>query len=161
MPSADWNSVWSFTVSPIELIVRGTAVYWFLFLVFRFLVRRDVGSIAIADVLLLVIVADAIQNAMAGGYDSVTDGLVLVSTIVAWNMIIDWASFRFTPVRRVLQPPPLALVRNGRVLARNLAKERISRDELDAKLREQGIDRLDQVRSAWMESDGAVSVIRQ
>lgn len=161
MPAADWTSVWSLSVSPIELAVRGTAVYWFLFLVFRFLVRRDVGSIAIADMLLLVIVADAIQNAMAGGYDSVSDGVVLVSTIVAWNLLIDWASFRFAPLRRVLQPRPLALVQDGRVLAHNLAKERLSREELDARLREKGIDSLEQVRSAWMESDGVVSVIRR
>ena len=72
-------------MNPLELVLRGTAVYWALFLLFRFLLRRDAGSLGIADILLLVLIADASQNAMAGGYDSVGDGLVLIATIAGWN----------------------------------------------------------------------------
>ena len=65
----------------LELFVRGTVVYWFLFLAFRFLLRRNVGALGVADILLLVIVADASQNAMAGQYSSVTEGALLLLTI--------------------------------------------------------------------------------
>src|SRR5262245_52433496 len=68
-------------VSVPELVVRGTAVYWFLFLLFRFVLRRDVGQLGVADVLLLVLVADASQNAMSGSYTTITEGFVLVATI--------------------------------------------------------------------------------
>lgn len=66
-----WRALFALSVPPVELVVRGTAIYWFLFLIFRVVLRRNVGAVAIADVLLLVIVADAAQNAMAGDYKSI------------------------------------------------------------------------------------------
>ena len=82
----DWAGLFRFEMNPLELVVRGSLMYWFIFLLFRFLLRRDVGSIAIADILLLVLIADASQNALAGGYTSVTEGCVLVATIAGWLM---------------------------------------------------------------------------
>lgn len=143
-----------------EIVLRGTLVYWFLFLIFRFIVRRDVGSVAIADVLLLVLIADASQNAMAGGYKTVSEGALLVATIVSWNYLLDWASFRFEWVRRLAEPPPLPLVWRGRILYRNLRKEFLPVEELKAHLRQKGIEDLSQVKAAYMESDGSLSVIR-
>lgn len=81
----------------------------------RFVLRRDAGSIGLADILLLVLIADASQNAMAGDYKTVADGVVLVSTIVGWNWLTDWASFRYPAVRRFTEAPPLVLVRRGRI----------------------------------------------
>ena len=149
------------TVAPWELMVRGTLTYWFLFCVFRFVLRRDVGSIGIADVLLLVLIADASQNAMSGGYETITDGAILVSTIVGWNWFLDWASFHSKAVRRIVEPPALWLVRNGQVHHRNLRREFISMDELQAQLRLNGVEDLAKVRSARMESDGQISVIKK
>lgn len=156
----DWASLFAFKVSPLELIVRGTLMYWFLLLVFRFVVRRDVGAVGIADILLLVIVADASQNALAGAYTSISEGCVLVGTLIAWNYTLDWAGYRFQPVRRLLEPPPLLLIRQGRVMHRNLRSEHLSMDELMAQLRLNGVDRVEQVRKAYMESDGAISVLK-
>lgn len=156
----DIPSLLELSVNPWELVVRGTLMYWFLFLLFRFVLRRDVGSIAVADVLLLVLIADASQNAMAGGYETVTDGVVLVVTIAGWNWLFDWASFRFAWVRRILAARPLQLVVDGKLQRRNLRKEMISQEELMAALREQGIDALDKVRLVTMESDGEISVVK-
>ena len=151
--------IFELTVSPWELMARGTLTYWFLFAVFRFVLRRDVGSVGLADVLLLVIIADASQNAMSGGYESVTDGAVLIATIVGWNYLLDWAAFRFDAVRRIAEPPPLTLVRDGRILHRNLRREFISTSELMAQLRINGVDDVAKVRRACMESDGQISVV--
>ncbi len=156
----DWGTVWGLTVSPLELMVRGSAMYLFLFLTFRFLLRRDTGSLGIPDVLLLVIIADAAQNALAGAYQSITDGIVLVSTIIGWNLLIDWLIFRFAVVRTLLQPPALPLIKRGYIIRANLARERMSDEELDAKLREQGVEHLNEVKAAYMEADGSVSVIK-
>jgi uncharacterized membrane protein YcaP (DUF421 family) len=155
-----WSTYFAVTVSPVELIIRGTLVYWFLFLIFRFVMRRDAGTIGIADMLLLVLVADASQNAMAGGYTTVTEGFVLLGTIVGWNWLIDWASFHSPAVARFTTPPAIVLVKHGRVLQRNLRREHLSDAELESKLREQGVERLEDVKVAMMESDGAISVIR-
>ena len=158
--SLDWQALFVPEV-PLEMLVRGTAMYWFLFVLFRVVVRRRVGAVGISDVLLLVIIADAAQNAMAGEYRSVADGMVLVATIVGWNVLIDWATYRSAALERLLEPPPLVLVRNGRILHRHLRMDFISEKELRAKLREHGVTDPAQVAAAYMESDGAVSVIRR
>lgn len=150
-----------FDISPLELIVRGSAMYWFLFLLFRFVLRRDAGSLGIADILLVVLIADAAQNAMAGGYTSVAEGAVLVSTLIGWNWLMDWASYRFNAVRRFLEPPPVVLVRHGRIISRNLRSEMVTVPELMANLRTHGIDKLADVKIARMEPDGEISVIRE
>ena len=149
----------SFKMSPLELIVRGTLMYWFLFLMFRFVLRRDAGSVGIADILLVVLIADASQNAMGGSYETVAEGCVLVSTLVAWNYLLDWASYHWEPVRRFAEPAPLLLIDRGKVQGRNLRRELVTRDELDAQLRQHGVMAPAEVRKAYMESDGKFSVI--
>lgn len=160
LTASELAALFTFTLSPLELIVRGSATYWFLFAIFRFLLRRDVGSLGIADVLLLVIVADASQNAMAGEYTSVADGMVLVSTIVGWNYLLDWAAFRFKAVNKFLEAPPLLLIHHGRVIRRNLRREFLTLDDLLAELRKQGVDGVEGVRACYMESDGQISVLK-
>lgn len=147
-------------VSPLELFVRGSAIYVFLFLLFRFALRRDVGAIGIADVLLVVLIADASQNALSGGYTTVAEGMLLVATIGGWNWVIDWAAFHSDRVARFVIPPPLELVRNGRMKLRNLRSEHMAPSELMSKLRSQGVEDLSEVRVARLEPDGEISVIR-
>jgi uncharacterized membrane protein YcaP (DUF421 family) len=156
----DLGALFGFGLPPLELVLRGSAVYWGLFLLFRFGLRRDTGSLGIADILLLVLIADASQNAMAGGYDSVADGAVLVLTIAGWSWLMDWASWRFNAVRRFAEATPLVLVRRGRLVGRNLRAEHITVPELMAALRAQGVGKLAEVKIARMESDGTISVIR-
>ena len=153
------TSLFQFQMHPLELVIRGTLVYWFLFLAFRFVLRREAGGIGIPDILLVVLVADASQNAMAAEYRSVPEGLVLVSTLLAWNFILDWASYRWDAMRRFVEPPPLLLVRHGRVLHRNLRREFLTLDDLQAQLRMAGVSDIGAVRAAFMESDGSFSVI--
>ena len=147
-------------VSVPELVLRGTLVYWLLFVIFRFILRRDVGAVGIADILLLVIVADAAQNAMSGGYDTVAEGAILVLTIIGWNWLLDFLSYYVPAVRRFSAPQRLLLVQRGVLQRRNLRREYITLEELHAKLREEGIEKLAEVKHAWLEADGQISVIR-
>lgn len=157
----DWAEVFAFGLSPLELFARGTAMYWFLFVIFRFVVRRDVGgSVGVADILILVIVADAAQNALSGQYNSVGDGMVLVATLIFWNVLLDRLGYYFPFVARFTDAPPLLLVLNGRILRRNMRREYITEDELWSQLRQQGVDELAQVRQARLEPDGKFSVVR-
>lgn len=154
------EAVFGMTMSPVEIVIRGTVVYWLLFLIFRFILRRDIGSVTIADVLVLILIADASQNAMAGEYRTVSEGALLIATIVGWNHTLDWASFRSPWVSRLVSPPPLLLVRHGKVLQRNLQQELITTDELLSKLREHGVEDVSRVRKAYMEPDGSISVLK-
>lgn len=160
MHSLDLAEIFRFSLHPAELVIRGTAMYWLLFCIFRFALRRDVGSIGIADVLLIVLIADASQNAMAGEYRSVADGAVLVATLVGWNVLMDWAAFRFDALARVMEAPPLLLIHRGRIVHRNLRREFLKVEELQAELRKQGVDDISRVRAAYMESDGHISVLK-
>lgn len=159
MTLPDWPQLFALSLPALEIVARGSAVYWFVFLVFRFLLRRDAGSLGIADMLLLVLIADASQAGMAGGAHSVTDALLLMSTIIGWNLLIDWLAFRYRPLARLLEPRPLLLIKDGRILYGNLRREMISTTELAAKLRDKGFHKLDRVRRAHLEPDGEISVM--
>lgn len=146
---------------PLEMLVRGTAMYWFLFALFRFVIRRRIGSVGIADILVLVIISDAAQNAMSGEYTTIADGAILVATLIGWTVANDWLTYRFPLAERLLEPPPLLLVRDGRLLRRNLRAELMTEAELRSKLREQGVGELAEVARAYLESDGQLSVTRK
>ena len=157
----DWNQLLTPTMSLGEVILRGTMIYWFIFLLIRFVMKREASPISIADLLVIVIIADAAQNAMAGSYQSVTEGVVLIVTIFFWNYAIDWLGYHFSFFDRLQNLPPLLLVKNGSILKDNLRKELITNDELMSKLREKGITDLSQISEVYMESDGQISVIQK
>lgn len=145
---------------PLHMVLRGTLVYWFLLLVFRFVLRRDVGSLGVADLLFVVLIADASSNAMQGDYKTVADGAVLVTTLLAWNYALDWGSYHSSLIARLVEPPAEPLVKRGRIVHRTLRKELITVDELMGKLREKGVEDLSEVRIARLESDGELSVLK-
>ena len=104
--------------------------------------------------------ADAVQNAMASEYKSITKGLILVATIVSWNILLDWLGHRYPWAGRLVHPPPLLLIRTAGSSARNMRSEMISQDELMSQLREQGVDDVAKVRSCHLEGDGQFSVVK-
>ncbi len=148
------------SVSPLELVTRGTIMYLGLVLTFRFLLRRDVGSMSTADILFVVVVADAAQNALSGEYRSITDGIILVGTLVFWNVALDWLAFHFVTFRRFVEPPVLPLIRDGHWVRRNLRQEWITAEEVRSKLRERGIEDIAEVQVAYLESSGELGVIK-
>ena len=144
-----------------EIILRGSAIYWFLLLLFRFVLRRDAGSLVIADLLFVVLIADASSNAMQGEYRSIAEGFTLLATLAAWNYLLDWASYRSKAVKHLMEPPPQPLVRDGKLVWKALKRNLITEDELKSKLREKGIETMDTIRLAYLESDGQISVLER
>lgn len=159
--SANWHTVFIPAVPLLETVLRGTIMYLALFFLMRFFFRRQAGTVSLTDLLMLLLISEASQNAMSSEHRAVTDGLVLILTIAAWDYALDWLCFRFPRLRPFLRPPPLPLVRNGQLLRRNLQKEMITRDELMSQLREQGIENLSDVHLACLEGDGRISVIKK
>lgn len=125
--------------------------------------RRETGGMGISDLLVVVLVADASQNAMASEYKSITEGLVLVVTIAFWDFFLDWLGYRFTRIERLLRPAPLLLIKNGRLLRQNMKRELIRKEELMGLLREHGIGEreLAGVGKCYLEGDGRISVIKR
>ncbi|HJR81192.1 MAG TPA: YetF domain-containing protein [Anaerolineales bacterium] len=155
----DWKSIFLPDVPLLEIILRGTVMYISLFVLLRVVLKRQTGSLRMTDLLLITLIADASQNAMAGAYTSIPNGIVLVSTIIFWSYAFDWLGYRFAWFRRLSEPPPLTLIQDGKLLRRNLRQELITEDEVKSQLREQGLEDWAQVKEAFMESDGHISVI--
>jgi uncharacterized membrane protein YcaP (DUF421 family) len=147
-------------VPPLELVVRGTIMFLFLFALFRFVLRRDAGSIGLADILVVVVVADAAQNGMAGTYTSITDAFVLLGTIAFWNYLFDWLSFHHRWFARFTEPAPVLLIHHGRMLLPNMQRNMITREELQSHLRQNGVTDVSEVRVAALEPDGHISVVK-
>lgn len=157
----DWKSIFVPDVPLLEIFIRGSITYIALFVLLRVVLKRQTGSIGITDLLLFTLIADAAQNSMSDDYTSFTDGFVLVATIILWNYIFDWLSYKFEWFSHLIEPTPLLLIRNGQLLRRNMRKELITEDELMGQLREQGVDDPAKVKEAYMESDGQFSVVQK
>lgn len=158
-PHIDWGNLFALSANPIEIFLRGSLMFWFLFLIFRFILRRDIGNIGIGDFLFVAIVADASQNAMSSDYRSVTDGFILVASLAFWNYLLDYLSYRSMAIRRFVEPSAMLLVKNGKLQRNNLRRQLITPEEIDAKLRQQGIKTLSDVAEMRLEADGEISVI--
>jgi uncharacterized membrane protein YcaP (DUF421 family) len=148
-------------VSLFEMVVRGVIMYLAMFILLRVVLRGRTGTMTTSDLLVLVIISDAAQNAMSSSYNSITDGIVLVATIVGMSWLFDWLAFHVSFMRRVVHPERKPLVVNGRVIRKSLAQELMTEDELMTQLRLQGAEQIQQVKSAYLEGNGEISVIKR
>lgn len=146
--------------SLLEVIIRGTLIYFFCFAVLR-IIRRGVGQLGITDVLIVVLIADAAQNGMSNDYKSVTEGAVLISTLVFWDYFLDYLGTKSKLVERFIRPPKLLLVKDGKMLARNMKKELLTTEELMSQIRLQGIEDISEVKECYLEGEGSISVIKK
>ena len=154
----DWSGLFLPTIDLVEIFLRGTLVYLFVFFLFRFF-RRQAGDIGMSDLIVVVLIADAASNAMSAEYQSFTEGAVLVATIVFWDFFLDWLSYHVPASRRLLRAGPLLLIKDGELLRRNMKREMVQEDELLAQLRENGISSVSEVKAAHLEENGHLSVI--
>jgi uncharacterized membrane protein YcaP (DUF421 family) len=158
--NVEWRDLFVPTHSIAEMVIRGTLMYLGLFLIFRFIVGRQSSAIGIADILVVVLIADAAQNAFAKDYQSITEGIALVLTIVFWDFLLDWLGYRSRFFARLIRPAPLALVRDGKMLFANMRRELITADELRSQARQQGIADIAAVKMACLEGNGEISFVK-
>lgn len=155
----DWQALFILDTPILEIFIRGTVMYLSLIILMRVILKRQTGGMQTSDLLLIILLADASQNGMAGEYTTITDGLILVITLMFWSYLMDWLAFHSPRFERMMQPSPLALVIRGKIQHRNMRKEFVTKAELMIELREHGIDDLAKVKKAWIENDGKISII--
>lgn len=156
----DWLSVFQLETALLELIVRGSVLYLCILIFMRFMPRRTGGELATMDLIFVVLIADAASNAL-GDYTTVADGIVLITTLMTWNYVINAVSYYSPFIERLVSSPPLQIVRDGRILHRNMRREFITEEELMGHLREHGIDDINDVKVAYVEGEGKISAIRK
>lgn len=111
--SIDWEALLLPDTPLLEIVIRGSVMYLALLALLRFVQRRPSSSMSTTDVLVIVLLADAAQNAMADDYTSLPDGILLVSVIVGWSLVLNWLGYHSRRAEQVLHPPPMELIRDG------------------------------------------------
>jgi len=154
----DLQQVFLPQTSVVELVLRGSLVYFVVVAILRFMPSRQVGGVGIADLLVVVLVATAAQDAMATHDSSITGGLILVTTIIGWSYLFNWVSYKVPHFQRFLNPSPLLLVKDGKISQQNMESGLIHKRELMSQLRQQGVQTLSEVERAYIEGDGRISV---
>lgn len=155
----DWSALFVLEIPLLELFVRGSALYFVLLVLMRFMPRRTGGELATMDLAFLLLIAEAASNAF-GEYTSVAEGLILVVVLMGWNYLINAASYHFRWIEKLVSSRPIEIVRNGQLLRRNMRREFVTEEELMGALRQQGVDSIDQVKSATIEGEGAITVVK-
>ena len=144
-----------------EKIVRAVAVYFFLLLGLRLTGKRQLGQMSSFDLVVLLIISNVMQNAMIGNDNSVLGGFIGAATVLVLNYAVARLVVSRKGFERLIEGAPTLLVHNGKVLERNLRRELLTRDELMAALRRQGILALEEVRVALLEETGAITAVRK
>jgi uncharacterized membrane protein YcaP (DUF421 family) len=150
--------MWNLAIPWWEFIVRGLIVYVFLIGLLRLTGRRQIGQLAPFDLVLLLVLSNAVQNAMNGGDNSVGGGLISATTLVAVNWLVSHATFRNKRLARAIEGRPQVIVHNGRVYRDVMQREQLTQSELDAALRAAGCACVDDVHFAVLENNGQISV---
>lgn len=156
----DWSGMFTPTRSVVEMILRGTIMYFVIVALLRLVVKRQTGGVGRTDILMIVLLAEIAGPGFTAGYVSVVEGTVLVATVLFWSYAVEWFIHRFPKFERFFQPPALLLIKDGRMLPRNMRTELVTKEELMTQLREKGIAEISEVKEACMESDGMISVIK-
>jgi uncharacterized membrane protein YcaP (DUF421 family) len=143
----------------VDIVIRAASIYIVVLVGLRLLGKSHIAQLSIFDFVLILLISNAVQNAMVGSDSSLIGGIVAAGTLIALNFLITSLRVRFRSVDRVFEGNPSLLIHNGRIVVENLHHERITVDELERAIREHGIQHTTDVKVAIMESDGAISVI--
>lgn len=151
--------MWSMAVPWWEFIVRGVAVYLFLLVFLRITGRRQTGQYAPFDLVLLLILSNAVQNSMNAGDNSLIGGLISAATLIACHVLLARLSFRYPRMRHLIDGTPQVLIHQGAVQHTLMAQEQITADDLAAALRANGCLNAHEVERATIETNGQITVV--
>jgi uncharacterized membrane protein YcaP (DUF421 family) len=143
----------------MDIALRAIVLYAFVVFLMRVMGRRELSSLSAIDLVLLIVMGDAIQQGLTQDDYSVTGSLIAVSTIAAVQVVISYLSFRSRRARRVLQGEPIVIVQNGKLIERNVRRERLTEDDVAEEMRAQQIASVEDVEWGILESNGTMSFI--
>ena len=142
-----------------EIVLRGTVVYFVLLVLLRLSGKRTVGQFTPFDLLVLVLLGDAMQGSMIAGDQSLPGGIILVATLLGWNKIVGWLTSRSRRLERAVEGKPVVLARNGHVYGDALDRCNLNIDDLQEAMRNADCGSISRIRMAMLEKDGKISVV--
>ena len=153
--------MWTLSVAWWELIVRSIIVYAFLIVLLRITGKRQVGQLAPFDLVLLLVLSNAVQNAMNGGDNSVIGGIISATTLIALNFFVGWLTYRNKRLEILIEGQPEVLIHNGKLFEKVMARAQLTHHELNAALRQAGCLTVAEVHCAILENNGTITVTQR
>ena len=153
--------MWNMSITWWEFILRGIIIYIFLIILLRVTGKRQIGQMSPFDLVLLLVLSNAVQNSMNGGDNSVIGGMISAATLVAINWLVGLLTYKSKRVERMVEGRPEVLIHNGRLFQKVMEREKLTHHELMSALREAGCDAIDDVHVAFVENDGTISVVQK
>jgi uncharacterized membrane protein YcaP (DUF421 family) len=145
----------------MDIVIRAASVFAFVFLLTRMLGRRELSTLEPFDLILLVVTGDLVQQGVTQNDESLTGALLAISTIGLLTVALSYLSFRFKRVRPILDGEPIVLIEDGELIEPNLRRQRLTREEIGAEARLEGINSLADVRWAILETNGQISFVKR
>jgi uncharacterized membrane protein YcaP (DUF421 family) len=152
--------MWNFSETMIEIILRTAIVYFVILIGIRLTGKREIGQMTPFDLALLLLISNAVQNAMTGPDTSVSGGIIAAATLLLLNAAVTRIVWKNKKVRKFVEGTPTLLIRHGKIIQEHLDKEKITADTLTQALREHGIASVEDVSLAVLEIDGSISVLK-
>jgi uncharacterized membrane protein YcaP (DUF421 family) len=151
--------MWTIAIPVWELVFRGTIVYVFLLVLLRVTGKRQIGQLAPFDLVLLLVLSNAVQNSMNGGDNSLVGGLISAATLVALNYSLGYAIYKSKKLEALVEGRPQVIIHNGRVFEDVMRSAKLTHHELSAALRAAGCNSTEEVQAAILENNGSISVV--
>jgi len=145
----------------MDIVARTILVFFVMLMLTRVIGRRELSSLQPFDLILLIVLGDAVQQGLTQDDYSLTGAFLVIFTFALLQVLVSWLGFRFPRTRPVLEGDPLIVVQDGELVENNLKRERLTPEEVAEAARQEGIAHLSQVRWAVLETTGAISFIKK
>ena len=142
-----------------EIVLRASVVYFVLLALLRLSGKRTVGQFTPFDLLVLVLLGDAVQGSMIAGDQSLQGGLILTATLLGWNRVVGYVTARSEPVAKVVEGKADILARNGEVFHEAMKSADLTLDDLEEAMRDHSVPSINKIRLAVLEKDGTITVL--
>ena len=142
-----------------EIVLRASVVYFVLLALLRLSGKRTVGQFTPFDLLVLVLLGDAVQGSMIAGDQSLQGGLILTATLLGWNRLVGFVTARSEPVAKVVEGKADILARNGEVFHEAMKSADLTLDDLEEAMRDHSVPSINKIRLAVLEKDGTITVL--
>jgi len=147
------------TIPCTHLVILAVISYVVFFVGLRLFGKRDLGQLTTFDLVLVLLVANALQPAITGPDNSVTGGVIIITILLVFNRMVALVRNRWPWFDALIDPPPTVVVQDGEISKPALEKEGLSETDVEMAIREHGIDKLSDVKQAVLENDGSISVV--
>lgn len=153
--------MWTLETPWYELFIRGTATYFFMFLIMRLWGKKHLSEVTAFDFILLLFISEAVQNSLVDDDSSIFGGMIVIATFLFWSTLLNKLSYRFKFLEKVFSGSPKVLIKDGKIDENMRRKEELSDQEIFMSLREQGVMDISKVKQATIETNGHISVVQK